>query len=95
MEDISLFEGTLIHSANWPRDFDYTNKKVAVIGNGASGVQIVPAMRPREYIPPLSWRCSQLTTSRREEATPHHSDAHHDYPSSRCHNEDGAFSSSP
>ncbi|KXH51127.1 phenylacetone monooxygenase [Colletotrichum nymphaeae SA-01] len=46
VEDIALFEGTLIHSANWPKNFDYTNKTVAVIGNGASGVQIVPAMRP-------------------------------------------------
>ncbi|KAK7459204.1 hypothetical protein CaCOL14_002848 [Colletotrichum acutatum] len=46
VEGIARFEGALIHSANWPKDFDYTNKKVAVIGNGASGVQIVPAMRP-------------------------------------------------
>lgn len=46
VEGTSDFKGTLIHSANWPRDFDYANKTVAVIGNGASGVQIVPAIRP-------------------------------------------------
>ncbi|GKT83440.1 phenylacetone monooxygenase [Colletotrichum tofieldiae] len=46
VEGLSDFKGTLIHSANWPKDFDYANKTVAVIGNGASGVQIVPAIRP-------------------------------------------------
>ncbi|KAF3803376.1 FAD-binding monooxygenase aflW [Colletotrichum gloeosporioides] len=46
VEGISDYQGTLIHSANWPKNFDYAGKKVAVIGNGASGVQIVPAIRP-------------------------------------------------
>ncbi|WYZ34830.1 hypothetical protein EsH8_I_001106 [Colletotrichum jinshuiense] len=46
VEGMSDYKGTLVHSANWPKDFDYANKTVAVIGNGASGVQIVPAMRP-------------------------------------------------
>ncbi|PLB40928.1 flavin-containing monooxygenase [Aspergillus candidus] len=40
------FQGTLVHSANWPRELDYTGKRVAVIGNGSSGIQIVPAMQP-------------------------------------------------
>lgn len=35
-----------MHSANWPRELDYTGKRVAVIGNGSSGIQIVPAMQP-------------------------------------------------
>lgn len=30
-----------MHSAAWPKELDYTNKRVAVIGNGSSGVQIV------------------------------------------------------
>ncbi|KAF9879820.1 phenylacetone monooxygenase [Colletotrichum karsti] len=46
VDGISDYEGTLVHTANWPKDFDYANKKVAVIGNGASGVQILPAIRP-------------------------------------------------
>ncbi|KAK1972743.1 phenylacetone monooxygenase [Colletotrichum sublineola] len=46
VKGLSDFKGTLIHSANWPEDFDFANKTVAVIGNGASGVQIVPAIRP-------------------------------------------------
>ncbi|KAJ0158537.1 putative sterigmatocystin biosynthesis monooxygenase stcW [Colletotrichum tanaceti] len=46
VEGLSDFDGPVVHSANWPKDFDYANKTVAVIGNGASGVQIVPAIRP-------------------------------------------------
>jgi cation diffusion facilitator CzcD-associated flavoprotein CzcO len=40
------FKGELIHSANWPEKYEYSGKKVAVIGNGSSGVQIVPALQP-------------------------------------------------
>ncbi len=39
------FSGTLVHSANWTEGFDWTGKKVAVIGNGSSGVQIVPEIQ--------------------------------------------------
>ncbi|RMJ21396.1 monooxygenase [Aspergillus sp. HF37] len=40
------FKGKLMHSASWDEDYDYTGKKVAVIGNGSSGIQIVPGMLP-------------------------------------------------
>jgi cation diffusion facilitator CzcD-associated flavoprotein CzcO len=40
------FEGDLVHTAAWPKNFDYKNRTVAVIGNGASGVQLLPAIRP-------------------------------------------------
>jgi len=38
------FRGHKVHSANWDHDFDYSNKKIAVIGNGSSGIQILPQM---------------------------------------------------
>ncbi len=38
------FEGTLIHSARWDHDADLQGKRVAVVGTGASAVQIVPAI---------------------------------------------------
>ena len=41
------FSGQLIHSANWPEDADLDNKMVAVIGNGSTGIQIVPAIQPK------------------------------------------------
>ena len=43
---IDEFEGDLIHTAAWPKDFDLTGKTVAVIGNGASGIQLLPAIQP-------------------------------------------------
>jgi cation diffusion facilitator CzcD-associated flavoprotein CzcO len=41
---IEDYEGHKIHSARWDHDYDFTGKKVAVIGTGASGVQIVPEL---------------------------------------------------
>ncbi|KAJ9608099.1 hypothetical protein H2200_007087 [Cladophialophora chaetospira] len=38
------FQGTLMHSAQWDKDYDFTGKKVAVIGIGSSGIQIVPQL---------------------------------------------------
>ncbi|WP_374529404.1 flavin-containing monooxygenase [Novosphingobium sp.] len=38
------FKGKIIHPQFWPQDFDYTGKKVVVIGSGATAVTIVPAM---------------------------------------------------
>src|ERR1700742_1682538 len=36
------FRGPAFHSAQWDHDVDLTGKRVAVIGTGASGIQIVP-----------------------------------------------------
>ncbi len=38
------FKGTMIHPQHWPEDFDYTGKRVVVIGSGATAVTLVPAM---------------------------------------------------
>ncbi|QEC47235.1 NAD(P)/FAD-dependent oxidoreductase [Baekduia soli] len=38
------FAGPLVHTADWPADLDLTGKRVAVIGNGASAMQLVPAI---------------------------------------------------
>ena len=40
------FKGHLMHTANWDESVDLTGKTVAVIGNGASGVQCVAALQP-------------------------------------------------
>jgi cation diffusion facilitator CzcD-associated flavoprotein CzcO len=39
---IESFEGEIFHSARWNHDYDLTGKRVAVIGTGASSIQIVP-----------------------------------------------------
>ncbi len=36
------FAGALFHTARWPDDLDLTGKRVAIIGTGASAMQIVP-----------------------------------------------------
>ncbi|CAM3775179.1 flavin-containing monooxygenase [Parendozoicomonas haliclonae] len=36
------FQGQMFHSANWNHDYDLTDKRVAVIGTGASAIQFVP-----------------------------------------------------
>jgi monooxygenase len=38
------FRGTIVHPQKWPDDLDYADKKVVVIGSGATAVTIVPAM---------------------------------------------------
>ena len=39
---LEKFGGKLMHSAMWDRNYDCSNKKIGVIGNGSSGIQIVP-----------------------------------------------------
>lgn len=43
---ISDFKGMLRHTSNWDPSFDPKGKNVAVIGNGASGIQVVPNLQP-------------------------------------------------
>ncbi len=38
------FKGVMFHSGKWDHSYDYTNKRVAVIGTAASAVQIIPAI---------------------------------------------------
>lgn len=38
------YQGALFHSARWDHSFDYTDKRVAVVGNGCSGAQLMPCV---------------------------------------------------
>ena len=44
---IEDFGGTIIHPQNWSDDLDYADKRVIVIGSGATAVTIVPALAQR------------------------------------------------
>ncbi|KAK8042096.1 hypothetical protein PG993_006619 [Apiospora rasikravindrae] len=46
IEGLQTFQGQLVHTASWPENFDHAGKTVAVIGNGSSGVQLVPTIQP-------------------------------------------------
>ncbi|MES3041410.1 MAG: NAD(P)/FAD-dependent oxidoreductase [Pseudomonadota bacterium] len=41
---IDTFEGKRIHSARWDHSYDLKGKRVAVIGTGASAIQIIPEL---------------------------------------------------
>ncbi|MFF2554910.1 flavin-containing monooxygenase [Nocardia sp. NPDC058058] len=42
--DVEKFAGKVMLSAGWDHDYDYRGKRVAVIGTGASSMQIVPSI---------------------------------------------------
>ncbi|KLO29380.1 4-hydroxyacetophenone monooxygenase [Mycolicibacter heraklionensis] len=44
IEGIEQFEGAMFHSAQWDHSVELAGKKVAVIGTGASAIQIVPEL---------------------------------------------------
>jgi len=44
MRGIEDYQGAKIHSARWDHDFDFAGKDVAVIGTGASAIQIIPEL---------------------------------------------------
>ncbi|KAI9743699.1 MAG: hypothetical protein M1818_003015 [Claussenomyces sp. TS43310] len=54
---IDKYKGDLVHSAAWPQDLDLTGKTVGLIGNGSSGIQILPAIKDK---------CKKLVTFIRE-----------------------------
>ncbi|MFF8813360.1 flavin-containing monooxygenase [Streptomyces pactum] len=47
VQGLDTFPGKVFHSARWDHGYDLTGKRVAVIGTGASAIQIVPAIQPR------------------------------------------------
>lgn len=38
------FKGTIVHPQTWPEDLDYKNKRVVVIGSGATAATLIPAL---------------------------------------------------
>ncbi|WP_353612205.1 NAD(P)/FAD-dependent oxidoreductase [Mycobacterium sp. IS-1556] len=41
---IDQFSGKVVHTANWDHDFDYAGKRIAVIGTGATALQLIPEL---------------------------------------------------
>lgn len=50
------FIGTSMHSMDWDPDFDYTNKRIGIVGSAASAIQILP---------PVSETAAQVTLFQR------------------------------
>ncbi|HEU4533234.1 MAG TPA: NAD(P)/FAD-dependent oxidoreductase, partial [Polyangiaceae bacterium] len=47
LEGLADFGGPVFHSARWRHDVPLEGKRVAVVGTGASAIQIVPALAPK------------------------------------------------
>ena len=47
-KDLASFKGDIIHPQKWPKNLDITNKKIVVIGSGATAVTIVPELANNE-----------------------------------------------
>jgi cation diffusion facilitator CzcD-associated flavoprotein CzcO len=43
---LDTFAGTMFHTASWNHDHDLSGRRVAVIGTGASAIQVVPRIQP-------------------------------------------------
>lgn len=43
---LETFQGTVFHSARWDLDYDLRDRRVAVVGTGASAIQFVPRIQP-------------------------------------------------
>jgi 4-hydroxyacetophenone monooxygenase len=44
IKGLESFEGPVVHTADWPEGLNLEGRRVAVIGNGASAMQLVPAI---------------------------------------------------
>lgn len=44
-EGLSDFKGKILHSAMWDEKYDFSNKKIGVIGGGSSAIQIIPNLQ--------------------------------------------------
>ena len=67
---LDTYQGHKIHSARWDHDYDFTGKRVAVIGTGASAVQIVPELVKQAEFVKVFQRTPGWVLPRLDVATP-------------------------
>ncbi|KAF4816135.1 FAD-binding monooxygenase moxY [Colletotrichum tropicale] len=70
----NIFRGKVIHTARWPKSFKVAGKRVAVIGNAASGQQILPNILPEvshidHYVRTKRWVTPTFTGNLHEATT--------------------------
>ncbi len=68
IDGIDSFQGEVFHSARWRHDYDLTGKRVAVIGTGASAIQIVPEIAGRVAHLDVYQRTAPFVIPRRDRA---------------------------
>jgi len=67
---LDSYRGYKIHSADWDHDYDFSGKRVAVIGSGASAVQIVPELVKQAAFVKVFQRTPGWVLPRLDVATP-------------------------
>ncbi|GAB1311413.1 hypothetical protein MFIFM68171_01623 [Madurella fahalii] len=45
---LNNFQGKIMHSGDWDTTYDLRNKKIGIIGNGSSAIQIIPSLQKVE-----------------------------------------------
>ena len=68
-EGLDTFKGTKFHSSQWDKTCDIKGKRVAVIGTGASAIQIVPTIAPDVAQLTVFQRTPAWITPRRDRKT--------------------------
>ncbi len=46
-DGIDDFNGDILHPQHWPEGYDYSNKRIVIVGSGATAVTLLPAMADR------------------------------------------------
>ncbi|KAF2469967.1 monooxygenase [Lindgomyces ingoldianus] len=49
ISDMEIFRGRVVHTSEWNESVDLDGKRVAVVGNGCSSAQLVPAIAGRSH----------------------------------------------
>ncbi len=57
------FKGPIIHAQHWPEDLDYDNKRVVVIGSGATAVTLVPELAKKTAMTTMLQRSPSYVAS--------------------------------
>lgn len=60
IDGLDSFEGVSMHPSEWDHDYDFTDKRVAIIGVGASTMQIAPQLAPKAAKLDLYQRTTQV-----------------------------------
>ena len=64
------FQGDIIEPQHWPEKYSYRNKKVVVIGSGATAISLVPAMaKDAAHVTMLQRSPTYIASIRSEDAT--------------------------
>lgn len=70
IDGIESFSGTVVHSAKWDDDLDLKGRRAAIIGTGATGVQLIPEVAKEVAELTVYQRTPIWVTPKRDRAIP-------------------------